>query len=147
METCAWTALHTGVYITQCLLRHSGWYCRSGRFAFLTYLVLLLMQKKQKQNKTKKTLRDGSRPVLSIWVYLRRFSLRTHLTLARHQTLQLETVSLTEVSIYDQCRPPAAIIESQQKENEKNEVMTESCPRRLSLDLQLKWSRLKGRVH
>lgn len=41
--------------------------------------------------------------------------------------------------------PRAAIIELQKKENEKNEVMTESCPRRLSLDF--KWSRLKGRVH
>lgn len=48
---------------------------------------------------------------------------------------------LSEVSFSTPAETPALI------EPPQDEVMTESCPRPLSLDLQLKWSRLNGRVH
>lgn len=48
---------------------------------------------------------------------------------------------LSEVSSSTPAATPALI------EPLRYEVMTESCPKPLSLDLQLKWSQLNGRVH
>lgn len=92
----------------------------------------------------KKTLRDAR--FLSVRVDLMLFpedTSNTGQTSSHHHFVWFFRSSwrLSEVSSTTPAAAPAVI------ESERNEVMTVSCPRPSSLDLQHEWSRLKGRVH